>query len=219
MFSLAICTILNRYTQVHIKILLIQSYHTTCVYFSCEFISFWSKLIETDNPNKLSVLMYHIVYDLSNKNITEVKRINSIKESSGVWDTQRFLNKTWLVKSINSKLKDISIQEWTANIEATSQRNFSKIFKTLVSQSEFLRRLPSNLCKLFLRFRTRNHILPFETGIWRGIALNDRKCHLCNSDIGDEYHFLLVINFLTLKDVNILNLIITIDQTHSNLSN
>ena len=31
MFTLAICTILNGSTQVNIKILLIQSYHTTCV--------------------------------------------------------------------------------------------------------------------------------------------------------------------------------------------
>ena len=38
MFTLAICTILNGYTQVNIKILLIQSYNTTCVSFSCEFI-------------------------------------------------------------------------------------------------------------------------------------------------------------------------------------
>ena len=39
MFTLAISTILNGYTQVNIKILLIQSYHTTCVSFSCEFMS------------------------------------------------------------------------------------------------------------------------------------------------------------------------------------
>ena len=37
MFTLAICTILNGFTQVNINILLIQSYHTTCVSFSCEF--------------------------------------------------------------------------------------------------------------------------------------------------------------------------------------
>ena len=37
MFTLAICTIVNGYTQVNIKILLIQSNHTTCVSFSCEF--------------------------------------------------------------------------------------------------------------------------------------------------------------------------------------
>ena len=37
MFTLAICTILNGCTQVNIKILLIQRYHTTCVSFSCGF--------------------------------------------------------------------------------------------------------------------------------------------------------------------------------------
>ena len=39
MFTLAICIILNGYTQVNIKILLNKSYHTTCVSFSCEFIN------------------------------------------------------------------------------------------------------------------------------------------------------------------------------------
>ena len=34
----ALPPILNGYTQVNIKILLIQTYHTTCVSFSCEFI-------------------------------------------------------------------------------------------------------------------------------------------------------------------------------------
>ena len=38
MFTLAICTILNDYTQVNIKILLMQTYHTSCVSFSCQFI-------------------------------------------------------------------------------------------------------------------------------------------------------------------------------------
>ena len=62
--------------------------------------------------------------------------------------------------------------------------------------SFYLERLPSNVCKLFLRFRTRNHRLPVETGRWRGIALTDRKCHLCNLDIGDKFHYLLVCDFL-----------------------
>ena len=119
-------------------------------------ISFWSKLIETDNPNKLSILMYRIVYDLSNRNITEEKSlIKSIKEIicslgfSGVWDSQRFLNKNWLVKSINPKLKDIFIQEWIAKIDATSNNNFFKIFKSSVSQSDYLRRLPSILTRRY----------------------------------------------------------------------
>ena len=39
MFTLPICPILNGYTQVFFLKLLIQTYHTTCVSFSCEFKS------------------------------------------------------------------------------------------------------------------------------------------------------------------------------------
>ena len=44
MFTLATCTIFNGYTQVNIKILLIQTNHTTCVSFSCQFI--WTDIVE-----------------------------------------------------------------------------------------------------------------------------------------------------------------------------
>ena len=75
-----------------------------------KIISFWSRLIETVNPNKFSVAMYTIIFELSNRNRINVKWINNIKEIlcslgfSAVRASQSFLNKTWLVKSINSKL-------------------------------------------------------------------------------------------------------------------
>ena len=39
-------------------------------------ISFWLKLIENDNPDKLSVKMYNIIYELSNRNRINIKWIN-----------------------------------------------------------------------------------------------------------------------------------------------
>ena len=63
-------------------------------------ISFWSKLIKNDNPDKLSVKMYTILHDLSSRNQINVKWINKTKEIlcsfgfSGVWSSQSFLNKT-----------------------------------------------------------------------------------------------------------------------------
>ena len=41
-------------------------------------ISFWSKLIENDNPKKLSVMMYRVLFDLSKRNNVTVTWINSI---------------------------------------------------------------------------------------------------------------------------------------------
>ena len=42
-----------------------------------------------------------------------------------------------------------------------------------------------------MAFRSRNHRFPVELGRWYGKPLNERICHFCNSDLGDEYHYLL----------------------------
>ena len=89
------------------------------------------------------------------------------------------------------KLKDLFLQKWRSNIHITSNSNFYKMFKINFQQSEYLKLLPTSLCRKLISFRTRNHKLPVETGRWRSIALNERKCPLCQSDIGDEYHYLL----------------------------
>ena len=45
-----------------------------------------------------------------------------------------------------------------------------------------------------MSYRTRNHRLPVEVGRWQSIPLNERLCSYYKSDIGDEYHYLLVCN-------------------------
>ena len=62
MFTLAICAILNGYTQVNIKILLIQTYHTTRVPFSCQFI-----LIETFMSQESIPELLQLFYDKTNR--------------------------------------------------------------------------------------------------------------------------------------------------------
>lgn len=47
------------------------------------------------------------------------------------------------------------------------------------------------LCKVLIRFRTRNHKLPIETGRWNSIPFQERKCNLCTEDLRDEYHYIL----------------------------
>ena len=32
--------------------------------------------------------------------------------------------------------------------------------------------------------------MPIETGRWFNIERDDRICHLCNSDVGDEFHYI-----------------------------
>ena len=47
----------------------------------------------------------------------------------------------------------------------------------------------------YVRFRTRNHKFPVETGRWRGISVSDRKCNYCDTDLGDEFHYLLTYQY------------------------
>lgn len=96
------------------------------------------------------------------------------------------------MKAVNQKIKDQFIQNCTANIELTSNSNIYRIFKTKFERSQYILQLPLSLCKIYIRFRTRNHKLPVETGRWKGIQLFERKCTLCDGDLGDEYHYLLV---------------------------
>ena len=42
-----------------------------------------------------------------------------------------------------------------------------------------------------IKFRTRNHRLPIETGNWTRTPIIQRTCNFCNNKIGDEFHYLL----------------------------
>lgn len=50
--------------------------------------------------------------------------------------------------------------------------------------------LNENDRKIMCKFRTANINLLIESGRWLGILRNERKCDLCKSDIGDEFHYL-----------------------------
>lgn len=166
-------------------------------------ISFWSKLIKGDQAFKLSAMMYNIILSVADKHKSKILWIEYVKTLlcslgfSGIWYSQDFINRTWLIKATGMKIKDLFLQNWRGNLNMTSGSNFYKIFKTDCKQSEYLKLLPTASCKIFMRFRTRNHKLPVETGRWRSVAITERKCHLCESDVGDEYHYLLTCNHLS----------------------
>ena len=54
---------------------------------------------------------------------------------------------------------------------------------------KYLHSTPKSLLYPIIKFRTRNHRLPIETGNWNRTPVNERKCQICNK-IGDEFHFL-----------------------------
>lgn len=156
-------------------------------------ISFWTKLIAPES-RKLSALMYSITlshYNHSEFEYSWIKNIKTILQHCGfpgIWDSQDPLNPKWLVCTIKQKLIDIYISEWRASVY---NDNTYRLYKDSIMFEDYLKLLNENEYKYIIAFRTRNHKLPIETGRWRNIARESRKCHLCKSELGDEYHYLL----------------------------
>lgn len=164
-------------------------------------LSFWAKLIENLNfdnfDTKLSSLLYAVIYNTHKQDKLKSDWINNVKcllcnlGFSGIWDRQEFPNAKWLSGAVRQKLKDQYIQNWTSLLKISSSSVNFRLFKDEFKRSQYFGLIPDNLCRNFLAFRTRNHKLPVELGRWIGTPLNERKCTLCNEDIGDEFHFIM----------------------------
>ena len=107
------------------------------------------------------------------------------------WDNLNFPKRNWLVKSTKQKLTDLYINEWKNECDNNTSCSTYRIFKTTFGFENYLKSVPAKLRKFLITIRTRNHKLPAEVGRWRRIPRDQRKCHLCDSDIGDEYHYIL----------------------------
>ena len=164
----------------------------------CRIISFWSKLIcpVTNNLSSNLYLIAKSYFENSNSQYFQwfdnVRNILISCGFSGFWDTQMFPNRNWLIKSTKQKLTDLYLNEWKNEIETNTSCIIYRMFKSKFEFEKYLTKTPAKLGNFLLRFRTRNHKLPIEVGRWRRIPRENRKCHLCNLDIGDEYHYLLV---------------------------
>ena len=89
------------------------------------------------------------------------------------------------------KLMDMYIQIWSNLADSFSSETNYRIFKDSYEISKHIKILPNYFTKILFKFTTRNHKLPVEIGRWKSIPHNEKKCTLCNSDIGDEHHYIM----------------------------
>jgi hypothetical protein len=164
-------------------------------------ISFWCKLV---NERKLSSEIYSIVLSnfkyLNNHKFLWIEHVKNIFFECGlmnIWESHEFNNSKWLTLTIKQKLSDIFINEWYSNIENQSKCRSYKLFKHNFGFEKYLIETDYRYLKHVIKFRTKNHKLPIETGSWIGIPLEDRRCTLCHIGIGDEFHYLLECNALS----------------------
>ncbi|MEW8547695.1 MAG: hypothetical protein AB2693_29660, partial [Candidatus Thiodiazotropha sp.] len=166
-------------------------------------IAYWTKIISDESALKFSSLLYKIVFNsASNKTSKWLEYVKGVMINcgfSGVWDAQGTESPKWFVQSIKQKARDLYINEWYSTISKSSSCVNYRLFKDIFNIENYLLKLPFNLKRSLCLFRTRNHRLPIETGKWLNIDIADRKCHLCNASLGDEFHYLLCCEKLALE--------------------
>ena len=97
---------------------------------------------------------------------------------------------TWLIYTVKLKHRDQFEQTWHSLIDDSPKANNYKLFKTSFQKEHYFELLEHKKAIDFCRFRTTNNMLPIEQGKWDNIDRNNRICFLCNSDIGDEFHYI-----------------------------
>lgn len=164
-------------------------------------LNFWYKLV-SDTGNKLSTFMYKTMLNdvasgfCSYNWLTCVKEILDSIGLSYLWNGQYVVNGIWLSKYVQYILESQFKQQWISSIQDSSKCLNYRIFKSEHKFENYLIFLPEKLRQNFINFRLCNHKLPIETGRWRNIDRNLRKCTLCDSNnLGDEFHYLYRCSF------------------------
>ena len=158
-------------------------------------ISFWTNLLEF-NSNRLSSMIYkvlHIQFDqgkCKSKWIENIKNLVTHNGYANVWLSQSCPNKDWFRISFKQKVKDQYLQHWFSLINSSSSGITYRIFKKQYGNNKYFSILKNSQCRILTAFRTRNHRLPIEVGRWGNIPISERICHLCKSEIGDEFHYI-----------------------------
>ena len=95
-----------------------------------------------------------------------------------------------LKHTVKRTLCDQYLQQWNSE-KCNSSRGINyRMFKHDFKLENYLLKLSTKNARILCKFRTGNVKLPIETGRWFNIERGDRICHLCNSDVGDEFHYI-----------------------------
>ena len=155
-------------------------------------VTFWRKLLCSE---KLSSYMYKLLFSLKqsdNCTFKWLEYIESIFNDTGmgyVFANQDSTDYNIIIKQI---LQDQFIQKWVNESQLSSRGQFYSSFKEKFCFEKYLIKLPENSRIWITKLRTSNLKIPIETGRWHNIPVNERICHKCNENIGDEFHYMFV---------------------------
>ena len=160
-------------------------------------ISFFNRIMK--NENKLSSVMFKLMYQLQQDGIGTFKWVTSVQNIfdncglSYIFFNQQYIDFSLFKPLIKQTLQDQFIQNWFSSIENSSRGNFYGSLKKQFELEKYLLRLPEKYRIWISKIRTCNINIPIETGRWNNIPREERICTLCDSELlGDEFHYLYI---------------------------
>ena len=141
--------------------------------------------------------MFHL-FSTQNVNFQWLTYVKGFFDECGltcIWNCQNFINERWTKEKINQCLWDQLKRNWNDDRQTCSKTSNHRILKDSFGFEDYFNILDEKYLFAFCKFRTVNHRPPIECGRWQNLERENRKCNLCNSHIGDEFHYILRCSF------------------------
>ena len=105
-----------------------------------------------------------------------------------IWEYQDFINPKLYLKDFSERLYDNYDQDWSAEVEMTTQHRLYKHIKSDFYFEQYLNMNNAALRTSITKIRLSSHLLHIERGRGgRKIDIQERVCVFCNV-IEDEFH-------------------------------
>lgn len=160
-------------------------------------IGFWLRIVNSKEC-KLSNVFYRLLrtlYEINEYNSNWILKIKSILDSCGmsnIWEHPENFNHSWIMSSIEVKMKDMERQIRHAEVERNVLCSNYKMMKDEHRQEKYIVELDTPERIILSKFRCGTHKLPVATERFSRQE-NFHPCTLCNSnEVGDEYHYVLI---------------------------
>jgi len=148
------------------------------------------------NSESFSAIVYRSML-LSNINFKWLTSIKSIFDNCGfsyIFNNQFTVNVKNISNIITQTLKDQNNQQWRESLNISNKGRLYGELKQNLELSPYFSKIPLQYALPIYKLISCNFRFPIEVLAWQGIPYNQRKCHLCSTDIGDAYHYILVCN-------------------------
>lgn len=156
-------------------------------------IKYWSKLLITDNC--ILQCCYRYFYDnVSKCSVSNwayhVKCILTSIGFGNVWQAQELPSS--FLPAIKQRIYDQAFQVVRSQLSISSKCTLYVNLTDTYSLQFYLRKCIPPLYKRYItKFRLSSHNLEIESGRYHNVSVKDRLCKFCNTDIEDEFHFIL----------------------------